>query len=351
MPIKGLTDRGQAFPQIGTIRKGDKKTENKPGKDLTYFRVEIDEREKEAIASFDKAYGPKPTDLNVLLPFNEIEKFWDAWRELYNTGALVHRCDGEFVNYEIDPVSGQVLVRDWLNDQGERVACKLQKHPDKRKRCRPVGRLKVVIPELGRLGYFTLNTTSLFDVIHISEQLGALAQINNGQMAGVPMILKRRPAMVSTPITDKETGQTKRARVEKWLISIEANPKWVAAKIKSMHLAALPEFARPLIDGPKAETPIDEEDEIEDENIIDNGTLPGEADHAEAEAPAEINLPTTGEAFVEWRKKMIEAKRFTMKESFDALGEDAHAFAKKHGPDGYRLAAQTILAVMAGPQE
>ena len=78
MAIKGLTDRGLSFPQIGNIRKGDNGGKNGAPRDLQYFRVEMDEREAAASAAFLSAYGPQPTEINIVLPFDDIDRCWDA---------------------------------------------------------------------------------------------------------------------------------------------------------------------------------------------------------------------------------------------------------------------------------
>ena len=86
MPIIGLSDRGLSFPEIGAIRKGRKETRTrKDGStyeqpiDLTFFRVEFDEREKVSAEVFRSKYGPQPTEINIILPFNEIERCWDRF--------------------------------------------------------------------------------------------------------------------------------------------------------------------------------------------------------------------------------------------------------------------------------
>jgi hypothetical protein len=231
MPIRGLTDRPASFPEIGSVRKGAPKPEDgkKPGADLKHFRVEFDQREQKSAAVFAQIYGAQPAEINILFPFNEQERNFDAWREAYTAGALVHRCDGERVWYEIDPRTGERLV---VN--GEPL-----KGCDGRAGCKPVGRMKVIIPELQRLAYLVVHTTSIHDIINLSRQLEALTAINGGRLAGIPLKLRRRPADISMP------GQNgKRVRREKWLLSVEADPEWVAAKVADMKRLALPELAQ-----------------------------------------------------------------------------------------------------------
>lgn len=271
--IKGLTDRGMAFPEIGSVRKGAKKTDaNRPGSDLKYFRVEFDEREQEAQKIFFAKYGAQPTEINILLPFNEIEKVWDAWYEAYTAGRMVARSDGEHILYMLDASSGEVkvlggepqtphpangIVGYYTDSRGSRQPIKL----------RPVGRLKIVIPELKRLAYLTVHTTSIHDIINISSQLEAIRVMNGGRIAGIPLVLRRRPKMISTPSQDGS-----RVRREKWLLSIEADPAWVKAKLLEMKQSALPGNGLALL--PEGENvPLQELpeacDEDEDENNID----------------------------------------------------------------------------------
>jgi hypothetical protein len=272
MPIKGLTDRGVAFPQIGNIRKGAKKEPTKPGADLSYFRVEFDEREMKAIAKFKALYpDEKPTAMTILLPFDQIDRVWNPWREAYVAGALLHRCDGEFVNYAINPQTGEVIVKNGLDLNGKPVKCAIQNDPDKRKRCKPTGRLHVIVPELERLAYLVVHTTSIHDIGNISDQLAAIQEMNGGHIVGIPLIMRRRPVEISTP--SGENG--KRARRLKSLISIEADPEWVARKIGSLKLAAMPQLiAAPIDAGPSLESLSDyevepDEDEVGDESIIE----------------------------------------------------------------------------------
>ncbi len=292
MPIKGLTDRGVAFPQIGNIRKGAKKEPNKPGADLQYFRVEFDERETKAIAKFKMLYpDEKPTAMTILLPFDQIERVWNPWREAYIAGALLHRCDGEFVNYAIDAQTGEVTVKNGIDKNGQPVKCALQNDPDKRKRCKPTGRLHVIVPELERLAYLVVHTTSTHDIGNISDQLAAIQEMNGGHIVGIPLILRRRPVKISTP-----TGENgKRERRIKYLISIEADPEWVSRKIGALRFAAMPQLIAPTGDASPSLEDLSgydvepDEDEVSEEPIIEGETTTSEMDWQEKYKA--LNLP------------------------------------------------------------
>jgi len=259
MSIKGLTDRNEgAFPQIGIIRKGAPKTQNAPGKDLAYFRVEFDEKEVEAAQVFVNKFTNAPTDITIMLPFNEIGRCWEAWRETYVAGALIHRCDGEHVQYAINSKTGERIVINGIGQNGQPVLCR-----GKIDGCKPSGRLRIIVPELQRLAYLMVLTTSIHDIINISNQLDAISAMTGGRLAGIPLVLRRRPKKISTP--SGEGG--KRARREKWLISIEADPEWVKAKLLQMKhdalpgngFAQLPEPTRPP-SGPEWTIQLDDDD-------------------------------------------------------------------------------------------
>lgn len=287
MPIKGLSDRGLAFPEIGQIRKGAKKGENRPGADLTYFRVEFDELEKVAAANFRAEYKDQPTAIRILLPFNEIERMWDPWLEAYTAGRLVARSDGEFIVYQLDN-RGDLLVHNGVNVKtGERV-----QHPadnvaglDYRNnpvKFKPTGRLKVIIPELKRAAYLTVMTTSTHDIANISSQLAAFKELNNGQLAGIPFILRRRPKSISMPKSD--TDKT-RVRHVKWLLSIEVDPEWAKAKFGQLNNAALPQgYDAPQLPPGDIDEPIEvelDDDELEPEQQPENENQ-DTGEHAEA---------------------------------------------------------------------
>jgi hypothetical protein len=246
MPIKGLTDRGLSFPEIGQIRKGAPKTDKGyVGKDLQYFRVEFDENEREAEQVFLKVYGTQPTEIRIILPFNEIERQWEAWLEAYTAGRMVARADGEKFIYLVDTKTGEMKVKDGTPHtpyiEGRAVGNDYQNKPVF---CKPSGRLKVMIPELARAAYMTVLTTSVHDIANISSQLSGFFTINGGQIAGIPLMLRRRPKEISRPDPD---NKSRRVRSTKWLLSIEADPVWVKAKLVELKRLALPGNGFPLL--------------------------------------------------------------------------------------------------------
>jgi hypothetical protein len=243
MPIKGLTDRGAKFPEIGRIRKGAPKEPNRPGFDLTYFRVEFDEEEVDAAKTFRAHYGEKPAEIDIVLPFPTAAENFEAWREAYLAGGLIHRCDGETVQYAFDPLTGETRVKGGIGPGGTIVPCDgvsavayydAQGGTRKPVFCKPYGRLKVILPVLRRAAYLTVLTSSVYDIARLTEQLMAYADLGERGLIGMPLILRRRPAEISRQVDGKKV------KVTKSLLSIEADPKWVEQKLIAMRSATLP---------------------------------------------------------------------------------------------------------------
>lgn len=337
MAIKGLTDRGLSFPEIGQIRKGEKKTDpRKPGKDLQYFRVVFGEQEAEAQAEFERIYGGQPAEIKIILPFNEIERQWEAWLEAYTAGRMVARADGEWFHYLVDTATGAVLVKNGIDlksgqprpfVEGPVGWYKNQKGEKEPIWCKPVGRLKIIVPELARAAYLTVMTTSIYDIANISDQLRAFQTINGGQLAGIPLVLRRRPRSISTPNADGT-----RARRVKWLLSIEADPEWVKRRLMATKQAALPGNGLALL--PEGESEVEaagmgyagryEDDDFEEGHFTEASLPPppeneGHGDHAPTGETAANGIarpyePEVVKAKIEATAAKAEANGWVLKE-------------------------------------
>ena len=228
MAIKGLTDKQAAFPIIGELRKGamKPKTGNRPGEDLTFFRFTSDTQE--TIDQFYQYYTATPRSINIWLPCKTADENMESWIEKWVAGGLVYRSDGEQMVLWRKPNGGFSTEPkpDPAPEEGE---------DGKRKDgSGPVGRLSVIITEMGRLATVTALTTSKHDIINLTRQLRIYESIN-GDLRGIPFVLIRKPQMISTPASGG-----KRVRREKWLLSIETNPRWTMARLQQMEREALP---------------------------------------------------------------------------------------------------------------
>lgn len=268
MAIKGLTDKGLSFPQIGRIKKGElrptKKTAKLPKEkqimapfDLDYFKVEFaDSEEGERLdAKFRAVYGSEPKSINIRLPFNEIVQMWDGFLEAYTASRLLARSDGPLeeggtVLYRCDGKTGEPIVV-----HGENIETgKIEPHPedniagydyqDKPVFYNPIGRLKVIVPELEEAAYMLFTTGSWNDIRFISQQLAGLKELNQEVIKGVPLQLIRSDHEVMAPIKGKKQ------RVTKSLISIKADPEWVSARIAEDKKLAFPQRILSAINEP-----------------------------------------------------------------------------------------------------
>jgi hypothetical protein len=235
MPIIGLTTTGAgSFPSIGELRKGGAKPNaSRPGSDLTHFR--FTSKHADVMDKFTQAFGNQPTSVDIYLPFHTAEENFDAWIEEWSASALQWRGDGE------------TLVV-WQKADG---TYSTEPKPQPATGGKQVGRLKVIIPQLGRLAYVTALTTSIHDIKSMSETLAAYEALR-GSLQGIPFTFSRVPREVSVPKTYPKghakqyqpTGE--RMRLEKWLWHLEAQPQWVMAQLGAMRMNALPNV-RPMV--------------------------------------------------------------------------------------------------------
>jgi hypothetical protein len=231
MPIKSLTSRTARFPLLGKIRKGGEKQENskKPGSDLDYFRIDSDIQginEK-----FTAIYGKEPKQLDCLLPFPYTDQVFPCWMEEWKATGLVSRCDEEKqVIYQqagkmiaTNPIPCKKLLQ---NPSGGYQECE----------CKQVGRLQIVLPKLGELGYFEVETHSKWDIIGLTEQLLAI-ETSAGSLIGIPFLLERGSRELSYPLPD---GTRKRKIFS--LLSIRVHPSRASQVLEIIETKAFQQF-------------------------------------------------------------------------------------------------------------
>ena len=235
MPIKSLTTRQARFPLLGKIRKGGEKKENpkRPGTlisgdDLEYFRIDSDIQginEK-----FTAIYGKEPKQLDCLLPFPYTDQVFPCWMEEWGATGLVSRCDEE--RQVIYQQAGKMIATN-------PIPCKRQQNPDGSYsgcKCKQVGRLQIVLPKLGELGYFEVETHSKWDIVGITEQLLAI-ETSAGSLIGIPFLLERGSRELSYPLPDG-----KRGRKTFSLLSIRVHPNSASQVLQIIETKAFQQF-------------------------------------------------------------------------------------------------------------
>ena len=236
MPIKSLTTRQARFPLLGKIRKGGEKKENpkRPGTlisgdDLEHFRIDSD---IEGInEKFTAIYGKEPKQLDCLLPFPYTDQVFPCWMEEWGATGLVSRCDEE--KQVIYQQAGKMIATN-------PIPCKkLLQNPDgsyQECKCKQVGRLQIVLPKLGELGYFEVETHSKWDIIGITEQLLAI-ETSASSLIGIPFLLERGSRELSYPLPDG-----KRGRKTFNLLSIRVHPNSASQVLQIIETKAFQQF-------------------------------------------------------------------------------------------------------------
>lgn len=258
MPIKRLVqdDERIAFPRLGVLRKGGEKRQRerngKPyeifGEDLDHFRFDTDD--ESAAVDFTRIFGDEPRSVRVVLPYPTMEQNFSVWQEAYTAGALQHRCDGE-------------TCTRWLGDDGkyhdDPVPCPaLQLAENDKNRCKPVGRLMTLLPDLRRLAHVVVLTHAINDIVELQRNLLAVERWR-GDLRGIVWTLSRKPVEISTP--NDKGGRTRR---EKWLLFMEPQAEYAASLLQATTQAALGNGAvLALPDGRNANTATGEIVEVE----------------------------------------------------------------------------------------
>lgn len=214
MPIKGMSDGVGSLPRLGTLRKGEpKQKDGTVGRDRETFRFTsklADIRE-----TFEREYGKDVATVDAILPYATVEENFQSWREVWGkSSGLLHKCDG-VTTVSIQLPDGTISYEPQPCPGG----------------CRQQGKLKIILPRLGRFGIIEVLTTSSNDARNINGSLvyirdnilaGARDQDSSKvNMMGTPIIVARRPETIY-PLTEK--GRIKKIS---FLIAVELHPSWM----------------------------------------------------------------------------------------------------------------------------
>jgi len=249
MPIRDRSNR--RLVRLGVIRLGHKE-ERKRADGSTYtFPVQDDHfllHDAPEIEEFYHNRGVgKVRELDVLLPFPDIERNFPTWYQVWAGGVLVCQGDGQYVHYaapftvsisgkkkrtSVRNAPGDTLVSDgvaqvafdWNGthfDAGDHVPCpgaKQDAYPHCRA-CKLSSLLKVMMadPELFRFGYYQISTGSgrNYDTI-----MGTLEQMPADRLNGFPFKLR----LVEEPTSYVDENGT-RKKSTKWFLQLEPDPE------------------------------------------------------------------------------------------------------------------------------
>lgn len=199
-----------------------------------------------------------PTELRVYFPFDEVDRVFPSYMQLWATSALRCRGDGEHILYAINPITGRVTVKDGVVQEafseekrdfepGEVLACPgLDRNLyAKCANCKPNAMLIVMLRDVPRLAYYQISTTSIHNIVSLTDQLEYVREqvaklTGEARIAGVPFILRRVEKTISAPKTDRHGNPTGRQRVKKFFLELEIEPEWIARMVRGISRLADP---------------------------------------------------------------------------------------------------------------
>ncbi len=175
-PIKGITD---SMPRLGKLRIGERK-KNIQGKEypasLDYFILKSDN--EKLVQKFTELYGEKPSRIKIQFYSDDAEVVFPQWLKRYSKDGLLCRGDGERAWRRQD--DGSVVEQECLYRDCEDY---------KAKKCKPVGSLRFLIPEISTDGFFQLDTSSYNSIKNINGGLHLLKMVNDNKLTGKDVML------------------------------------------------------------------------------------------------------------------------------------------------------------------
>jgi len=190
MPIKGLTEK-RRLPRIGKIKLGIMLEKKKGNKTVSYPK-EVDYFVCPEVVR--KTYGEEPKELLIMFPVEDEEIFFPQWYNCYQGGVLSCKGDGE-------------TAKRWDWDKKEMIEVKCPCERLEQKKCRAVGRLQFLLPEVkDAAGVFQIDTGSKNSIQDINSGIDFIRGIV-GRIAMVPIRLRREP--IETTKLDSKEGVIK----------------------------------------------------------------------------------------------------------------------------------------------
>ena len=166
MSIKNMVAR---IPRAGIVRLGTPKSENAPGRNVSWFRIESPYFTPEQIT---EALGDKPTELRIKFPKvdrndnqKSLEYIFDASYKAYKNGTLFCKGDGESATRAI--AKGKLI----------QVECTCELLSGSKPICKQRGEMKVALSHLPFMGYFQISTTSWNSINSIQSVIDMYYQV------------------------------------------------------------------------------------------------------------------------------------------------------------------------------
>lgn len=204
MPINRITNKPQRFSQqIGTIHKGAERPESgkAPGRNTDFFRFALLPGNEGLQPVLIELFGENPKQFEgVHLLGDTPDQCFPNWLEKWGNASLVRRCDGDNQTKYMTENAGEYGYTPIPCLGSDKCGCK------------PVGRLKVVLPQLqqatGIIGYFSLVTHSWNDIDWLHQFFSGVYSMGKQKpLSQYTYTLYRELRLISTPGKDGAKGK------------------------------------------------------------------------------------------------------------------------------------------------
>ena len=182
MAIVGMLGEKRQLPVGGKIRLGRRDEQGRPVR-CEYFVAPKAVQEATSPVT-GEPYGPKPAQLDILFPDDDLEVIFPHYLRKYEPGAgVVCRSDGRKARrFNKEERTWQV------------GPCAFKECPDYQKGlCKAHGRLHFLIPTTQQTECWGLEVSSLNSIKALLGDLRYIRQLTGGRLRGVPMQLYREP--------------------------------------------------------------------------------------------------------------------------------------------------------------
>lgn len=211
---------GGLLPVRAHLRKGEKKSSGKIGKDLSYFRFDTEDKALEE--KFNRVYAKQiaefggAREIEFIVYGSTVEDVYRPCKELRTKNKLVHRCNGRECYL-------------WRKPDGsyskEIIPCTGG--------CKYKVKMPILMTDLQEAIAVNVHSTSFWDSVNLQQNLMAI-QAMFGTLMGVKMILRRELKSIQKPVVKdgKRTGETFLS--QDWLLTITAHPDAFAKRLAQL---------------------------------------------------------------------------------------------------------------------
>ncbi len=216
------------LPRIGVIRKGGEMTrgatpdQNRPGKDLEYFR--LDRAAPAVVTAWAEVMGKEPKSISGILPYSDPAECLSIWDELWQGKRLLWRGDGDRLHVQLQ---GDSYVR-YAPGNGPAQPASAGEKVGKGKVTR-LSRLRLLLPQMRIAGIFEVTSGSEIDADELWANLMWIRS-TVATLQGAPVTVFRAPRQFNIP-DNKKPGET--MQVTKHMLHMMLDGRYLDALLPS----------------------------------------------------------------------------------------------------------------------